>query len=241
MTAISAGQAPVSPQAAEADDGGPSIEALRARGGQRLDPVHFRFIEALARRATAQDGDVGRLLRARIAELTAALAQRLAQNPAAAERTPGGAVAAFPGRAEGPAARSLLADLVHRIDGQAAPAAAGPRGEAGAGQVAFSGELKALRYFRSTWSGLRVERQLAQSLAQVPENAGPLHSDRLVLRALQAMREISPAYLGRFMSGVDTLIGLDQLDGGDSALRAKPTRGGDDKPRQPLRARALRR
>jgi hypothetical protein len=67
-----------------------------------------------------------------------------------------------------------------------------------------------LRYFRSTWSRLRVERQLTQSLAQVPENAGPLNSDRLVLRALQTLRDLSPAYLNRYVAYLDTLMWLDQ-------------------------------
>ena len=75
-------------------------------------------------------------------------------------------------------------------------------------------ELKALTYFQSTWAALSVDRRLRQSLSALPENAGPLNSQRLVHRALEAMRELSPAYLDRFIEHVDTLLWLDDASGG---------------------------
>jgi hypothetical protein len=55
---------------------------------------------------------------------------------------------------------------------------------------------------------------MTQSLAQVPENAGPLNSDRLVLRVLQTLREVSPAYLNRYVAYLDALMWLDQARAG---------------------------
>ena len=43
------------------------MAALRERGAQRFDPVRFRFIEALARRAAAHGGEVRRILDVRLA------------------------------------------------------------------------------------------------------------------------------------------------------------------------------
>jgi hypothetical protein len=92
-----------------------------------------------------------------------------------------------------------------------------PHGEATAGASAplpakgAPAELKALSQFRSTWAGLSVERQLSHSLAQAPENPGPLNSHRLVLRTLQTLQALSPAYLQRFMAHADALLWLEQL------------------------------
>ena len=73
-------------------------------------------------------------------------------------------------------------------------------------------ELKAVAYFRDAWSRLSTEQQLTQTLAQAPENAGPMNSQHLVLRSLQIMRDIAPDYLQGFMSYIDTLIWLEQAD-----------------------------
>ena len=66
--------------------------------------------------------------------------------------------------------------------------------------------------FRNTWSKLSVDRQVAQALDQAPKNAGPINSHMLVLQALTQMRDISPDYLNRFTSYVDTLLALDQAE-----------------------------
>jgi hypothetical protein len=94
-------------------------------------------------------------------------------------------------------------------------------GETPSGTVSPVRELKSLRYFRSTWSRLSAEQQLAQALAQAPENAGPLNSHLLVLRALQLMQEVSPDYLQRFMSYADTLLWLEQVDDLSGAVKRR--------------------
>jgi hypothetical protein len=76
--------------------------------------------------------------------------------------------------------------------------------------VAVGPELKSVRLFRSTWSRLSADKQLNAALDQAPKNAGPINSHMLVLRSLALMREISPDYLSRFISYVDTLVHLEQ-------------------------------
>jgi hypothetical protein len=72
-----------------------------------------------------------------------------------------------------------------------------------------SRELKTVRESRATWARMSVDRQLSQAKKQGPENAGPINSHMLVLRSLAMMQEISPDYLSRIVSYVDTLLSLD--------------------------------
>lgn len=207
--------------AAAAGAPGATIDALRARGAQQLDPVRFRFIEALARRALAHDGDTRRLLDTKLAQALAACSARLDS----ASQAPGPALA----RREAPARPGPLAELLRRLDQHAPADAAAQPAQRGAAPA----ELKALRHFRSTWSQLSVDRQLTQSLAKLPENAGPLNSNLLVLRALTRLRELSPAYLNRFMAYADALLWLDDADAGLVPLKKPVARA-----IKPARARA---
>ncbi|WP_265949139.1 DUF2894 domain-containing protein [Dechloromonas sp. A34] len=223
------------PKAAPLPDIAPDamIDALRARGANRFDPVRFRFIEALARRAATQPASVKHILEGKLAKLLLdysarlelarnqagdALAHSTGQFPAAAddlrqhhEAGDLGGLQRLIARLEAQG-RSPLAELLAHI-GQHPPevpfdgSAIAPRAA-----IEPPGELKALSYFRSTWSQLSVDQQLTQALAQVPDNAGPLNSHRLALQSLKLMRDVSPDYLKRFMSYVDALFWLDQTE-----------------------------
>ncbi len=197
------------------------LDAWRAQGGHRRDPVRFRFIEALARRAAAHEGDARRILDERLAALLAAYREKLeeaqcVESAAAIADTSTKHAARLP--------RGPLAELVEHMarqvplqgDDDAAPT---------------TPELKTLRYFRSTWSRLSADRRLTQSLAKVPENAGPLNSHHLVHRSLMLMHELSPEYLNRFMSYVDTLLWVDQLNAstGPAAAANAPRAEGQKK------------
>ncbi len=172
----------------------------------RVDPVRCRFIEALARRAQAQPaGEARRRLDERVAGLVATYRADAAH---AASRS-------LPAPSIDPPRRGPLAALVDRLaqgttppgDAAAATAWSAPAGSA---RAAAPIELKALEHVRNTWSRLDADRRLSQSLAAVPDNAGPLNSHHLVHRALSEMRATSPAYLHRFMAYVDALFWLDQ-------------------------------
>ncbi|RZL64144.1 MAG: DUF2894 domain-containing protein [Variovorax sp.] len=203
------------------------LAARRARGDHRRDPVRFRLIEALARRSATYRGAARRILDARLAQLLAAYDEGFnARDNAADEGT-----AAAPNRA---ASRASTADghADARTNGSTSPGL----GELAAqmARPASPGHEDTLNYLRSTWSRLSTERQLTQALATVPENAGPLNSHQLVHRSLALMRELSPAYLHRFMPYVDTLLWLDQAKGGRTLTaadepraegRKKPSRG----------------
>ncbi len=204
----------------------PELAALRARGAQRFDPIGLHFIATLARRAAHQQGDVRRMLDAKLAAALAACGERVNSAAMAADTV----VCPVPDAHPGGRQPRPLADLVQRhLQRRAAQADEGA-----------PGELPALQFFRDTWARLRVRRQLNLSLAKVPENAGPLHSDRLVLRALQTMQALSPAYLNRYMAYVDALLWLDAAQGGRVAAPSHVARGDSDRKRKPGRARPKR-
>jgi hypothetical protein len=189
-----------------------TLARWQAQGADRLDPVRFSFMSALARRAPAQPAAVQALLAQRLTALVADYGRRLQQQaaPAAAPAAP---------------ARSPLALLLDDMHGaQAAASGPGPT-------AAPTRELKALSRFKGTWTRLQVQQRLAQSEAAVPDKPGPLNSQRLLLQALTQLRTLSPDYLDRCLLHVDTLLWLEQAaagitEGGSGSASSVPRAAG---------------
>jgi hypothetical protein len=87
-----------------------------------------------------------------------------------------------------------------------------------------------VRHFRQAWKRLNAEQRLAQSRAALPQNAGPLNSQHLVHKALQQMRQLSPAYFERFVAQVDGLMWLEQALGEAAAREPASGRPGAEPP-----------
>lgn len=194
---------------------GVRLNALRDQGADRIDPVRFAYLAALAGRLAHQPEPVRQLLGTKIQRLADEL-EAQAGNAMVAEGMPGelGAKSPLAGLLEYIRAQALVSPRDSQSYPPASPAALLPSGEPGDTRAP---ELKSVAYFRDTWSKLSTEQRLTQTLAQAPENAGPLNSQHLVLRALKAMHACSPDYLQAFMSYADTLIWLEQA----SPLRPK--------------------
>lgn len=204
------------------------IAALRTAGAERFDPVRLHYLEVLAKRASAHQGSIKRMLDAKLAQALAAFKERfeLAQRDASATlaRTapqyPRAAddlqrlyaagdfkglqrsIAALKNKEQGASLGALVRQLEHHASENADVHLRPSTGS--------RPELKTIRNFRTTWSKLSADKQVAQALEQAPANAGPINSHMLVLRSLALMREISPDYLSRFISYADTLLCLDQ-------------------------------
>ncbi|CAN0624475.1 conserved protein of unknown function [Burkholderia multivorans] len=191
------------------------IDAWRERGADRVDPVRFRFIDALDRRAARHGGEARRILDDRLSRLMADYAADIARADAAGEVEGSVRDAGDTALPDQPA-RGALAGLVDYIASHA-PAGGSVRVSQSAPRSAPSPEPEMLDYFRQTWSRVRADKQLRQSLGQAPRNAGPLNSSSLVHRSLSLMRELSPEYLKQFLSYVDTLSWLEQFGNGDVA------------------------
>lgn len=227
----------------------PTLAAWRAQGAHQADPVRFCYLEALARRATAHEGEARQALDQRLAQALASYGTQLEQARADAQaalvqqvaRCPQAAAALQQLHAQGDfkaqhrlaaqlaarAGRGLLADLVRQLDGAGAVAATAAPGSTSAtpgAAPAPPAELHALSRARSTWTRLRVDQQISRSLARVPDNPGPLNSQLLVLRTLKLMQEISPAYLQGFMVQMETLLWLDTEQMGHAPVPGRPAR-----------------
>lgn len=179
------------------------LDAWRDSGADRLDPVRFGTMQALARRAEGYDGAARRVLDDRLAALADAYRATVAR--AAGTQAAADAQASPPGSAG-------LADLVARMQGK--PDGGEPEGLA-----------RLTDYFRDTWIQVRARRELRHSVERVPENAGPLNSSHLVQRALSLMGEVSPGYLQQFLTYVDALSSLERLQGTTSAPGKEPSQG----------------
>ncbi len=249
------------PKPARSVDPGVLIDALRARGAERFDPVGLRFIEALARRTATHRGAARHVLDRRLAEALADYGERFDRAEREGRDTVARATARFPDTADAlrqrcdagdfGALRRLLTKLETRGGSRplagllahigrhtAATPTGSPAAHATGAIVGPRGELKSLKYFRSTWSRLSVDRQLSHAFAQAPENAGPLNSHFLVLQSLTLMRDIAPEYLEQFMSYADALLWLEQADNGSKPAQKNAVRGGRNKKRKSGRGNA---
>lgn len=216
------------------------LDALRTSGAADRDPIRFAYLEALSRRAATQPETIRQSLNTKISSAASELASCPALPPTEmAPTTPASPLA------------DLLAYISQQAHGQ--PDATQPANEAStvnrknrpksktpsASHRPQGPELKSVAYYRNEWSKLSTEQQLTQTLAQAPENAGPMNSQHLVLRSLERMRDIAPDYLQGFMSYIDTLIWLDHADptkpaggrssGGEGEKKARTAKRGATK------------
>lgn len=208
-----------------------TLDAWRARGDDRLDPVRFHFISALARKAAAHSGSTRQLLDGKLARLMQAYAEDLGHLPPVPPR----AVKAKGKQAQpqGPlgALAAHAAQHASQVVGDGMPAS-----PAAPVLSSVPPELKSLSHFRSTLSRLSADRRMTQSLAKVPENAGPLNSHHLVHRSLTLMRDLSPQYLHRFMSYVDALTWVNQANAATAS--ATPGTSRAESPKKASRRKA---
>jgi hypothetical protein len=193
------------------------LDALRSSGAAERDPIRFAYLDALARRAATQPETIRQALAAKISAAADELASHPAPAPSAIAPTSSASpltelLAYISGHAHGQPEATQAADAAAVPPGDLRPKAKDPS----TGRNRQTPELKSVAYFRNEWSRLSSEQQLSQTLAQAPENAGPMNSQHLVLRSLQVMHDIAPDYLHGFMSYIDALIWLEH------AAPAKP-------------------
>jgi hypothetical protein len=184
------------------------IRALREDGTHAQDPVGFYYLETLARRAKNHQGHVGQLLQEKLSAATQAFAERTRIQSEASQAENAATV-------QSP---NPLRGLVERLSAHTSTEGVAHEPE----RVMPRPELKSVQNYRSTWSKLSIDKQVAHAFTQAPKNAGPLNSHVVALRALTQMREISPDYLHRFLSYVDTLARLDQ-SGAVPVVSKKPS------------------
>ncbi|MCL7714805.1 DUF2894 domain-containing protein [Stenotrophomonas mori] len=212
---------------AEAGDVHARLEAWRQQGADRIDPLRFALMTALAQRAARHDGALRRRLDTRLrvlADAYAALPPRpqAAEPPRATETSPLKQVLDRFGRPPRPdAPAQVVAALPSGGTGDATPAAD------------LAAPMPVLDEFQQLWTRIRIDSLLRQCLDDLPEDAGPLHSRVLTYRAMAVMREVCPDYLQHFVAYTDALSWLEQLGG---IAAAGSDADGAASPRKPARA-----
>ena len=213
-----------------------TLDAWRERGADRMDRTRYRVIDALERRVTNYVGTARQVLEQRLASLVAAYARDIEAsvegNPPVTGR-----------RSVGSAPRGPLSELVDYLSangkGERVVAnVAGTRAKAVVQQ-----EVEVLDYFREIWSKLNSESQWRQFSTQVPENAGPLNTEKLMVRSLSLMRDLSPEYLRQFLGYVNALSWMQELAGEPLAAKpavAKPVAVKKETPRAPAARKTSR-
>lgn len=212
------------------------LQALCEAGAAQRDPLRWHYIEVLYRRAHQQPQAVQALLYQRLMLVLQDLASTLQQTPppsSGAERAASDAPTANPSNtafptsiALGQSAHALPSSLAGLLLDLQASTAVAQTGHAGTGTGdSQPAENPRVRQFRQQLRRISVQKQVQQAIAQAPQNAGPINPQMLVLRALALMRDLSPDYLQRFMTHVDTLLCLESAEPSRSTtVRRKTSR-----------------
>lgn len=213
-----------------------TLDAWGDSGADRLDPVRFRFLQAMARRTAALQGLARQQLEDKLDTHLRAYAQLLeavepdASTMDSAEASP--AASATPQTA--PAA---LTELLAYLTYPDAPDNDPTWDRDALGLREAYPDVQMLEYFRGVWSRVSADRQVRQSQEQVHKNAGPLNSNQLVHRALSLMRELSPGYLQQFLSYTDALMWMEQIHAATAPAPKESTRSGAAKKTSRAKAR----
>jgi hypothetical protein len=90
-------------------------------------------------------------------------------------------------------------------------------------------ELKSTRLLKQEKLKEKADDLVNEAIAGAPQNPGPLNPQMLTIRALSHMRDLSPYYLSRFVSYIDTLFWLEEAG---SQLEAGKRKKGSSKNRR---------
>lgn len=210
------------------------LDVWREQGVDRLDPVRFYLMDALATRAARHDGEARRLIDQRLADLLEAYAHDVERSLPQGE-----AAKASIAASNGEATPGPFGELIEQL-----ARASEVRGESTTMKLSSPAtalpEMELLGEFRRIWSAVRTESQLRQSMEQAPENAGPLNSRALVHRTIALMRELSPGYLQYFLAYVDDLSWMERMNGGSASLAREAVPSAAPKKRSRARASSRR-
>ncbi|WP_449465298.1 DUF2894 domain-containing protein [Stenotrophomonas humi] len=185
------------------------LDAWCETGADRIDPLRFSLMRALADRAERHDGLVRQRLDARLAVLADAYADMVAKRAPVTSQ-----IAASPSPLSALLQQLNAVPLQYPLPLHAADTGVAQEGDSNASSDTTL--MPALDEFQQLWSRIRIESLLRQCLDSLPEDAGPLHSSVLTYRAMALMQDISPDYLQHFVAYVDVLTWMDQLSDGES-------------------------
>lgn len=195
-----------------------SVEALEASGAANFDMLRFHYLKAFQRLALKLPPSMARRLQQRIVSQAESLATRMAQRNARTlnKDAPEPEGHRPPQRSPLAALIQHLHDLNHDTEDQATTPSA----------TQSAPELKSVRRFRESLRRRQSEKAVARAVAERPENPGPLNPQMLMIRSLALLRDLSPAYVNRFVTYAESLLWLEDTQTTEEpakALRPAPT------------------
>lgn len=186
------------------------LSTLRQAGAARVDVVGWHYIEVLAERSRSVSGPAQALLSHKLHRMLVEFDARMNAEPArSGDGARGSNVSPSP-----------LALLLQEMSPQATTQPEGSIGNI----KPWRSESPRVQQFRKQLRKISVQKQVSRAIAQAPQNAGPINSHMLVLRALGLMRDIAPDYLNRFMTHLDTLLCLEEAEKTRSSTRKPVSR-----------------
>ncbi|AZT84949.1 DUF2894 domain-containing protein [Marinobacter sp. NP-4(2019)] len=200
--------------AAEATSLEQQLTDLKGSGADRLDPVRFRYLEALEHRLRSKGLQGTRHWQT--------LAQAVAEYQARVEQQAHAEQPAQPTETKQPSPLQLLLDTLNQAPEAQAHASPSPIERLIFGEEdrkptqptatdSSSRSLKAMARVQADHGIQARQERIRRAIEQIPENAGPMNAHRLVSRAVAAMEKLSPEYLNRFVNYADTLLALERL------------------------------
>jgi len=188
------------------------LKMCQQQGLDRLDPLRFYYLAGLVQRA-AERTQISETLRQRLLDKAARL---LDEFQALCEQKQQRAETALVNKTAVITPLAALQALSRRLKAQSDgpvpsldTAESSSEGAKRAGQTRQ--ELQAVKQYQQLFEKMSVERLLNKVMQEIPENAGPLNPERVVIRCLSALQDISPAYALRLISYYESLICLQNL------------------------------
>ncbi len=195
------------------------LDALR-QAAACLDPARLNYLEVLSQRVATAPEAVQRVLESKLDTALTDLEARLQQPQSAARE-------ADTQRSAAPLVQLNLYIRGLKQQGDRHLPGFGLEGRLDHSLTSDSDarpELASVRRFREAWSRIAAEDQVMEAVERGPANAGPLNAHRLVLRTLALLRGLSPDYLRRFLSQMETLQWLEQASQTTIPVKPRPAR-----------------
>lgn len=82
-------------------------------------------------------------------------------------------------------------------------------------------ELRSARMYRESQEKLNAEKIIRMAIKSGPDNPGPINPHMLAIRSLSSMQKLSPSYLQRYLSYIDTVFWLEQAGIQTSSTKTK--------------------
>lgn len=83
------------------------------------------------------------------------------------------------------------------------------------GKKTNQAQLKSFEQYQVMFEKMALSRLLSRVMKEIPENAGPLNPERLVIRSFKVLQDISPDYLSRLLAYYESLLTLQLLNNAD--------------------------